>query len=334
MAGQERILEIAQAGLETTRGTAVAATRKVYMALAPWTYERELMWATNTTGTFEARRDGSYRRPVIGFTGSEDLSYEDTAWWMQSIIKGTVAGVGDAGSPIGYTYTFVPTLAADDIKSMSLEYGTPTLPYKSNQVMVNSATLRCEPDTEASWKLDVELMARKPTQAAMTGSIAERARELISAPGTALSIDNAGVAAGTTPVTGRFIGGSITINNNLNFKAFAEDIDDYAANKVGRDAREVDAQFSFEFDSDAEYANYRTTGAPVERVIQLAVQGSIISGAFRKLLTIDLTGFWTSVESGYRETNKILTFGLQARYNTTLARTIRVVVKNALITLP
>lgn len=332
MAGQERALEISQAGIESTRGTAVAATRKVYTAWQPFTYTRELRWSANQTGTFHNRREANYARPVHGFTGTESCSFEDMAWWLQFILKGGVTGgAGDSGTPEMFTYTFTPTLASDDLKSMTLEYGTPTLPYEANQVMVNSATFRFDPDNQTDWEMDVEAMARKPTQTAMTGAISERTRELIKGPGTLIYIDSSSI--GSTQVTGRFIGGSITINNNLDFKAFAEDVDDYAANKVGRGDVTVDAQFTFEFDSDTEYALYRGTGAPTERLISVQRTGEIIHDAVRSKATFNLNGYWSSVTPDYRNNNKILTFGLGARYNTSSAYALNAVILNDVETL-
>lgn len=331
MAGQERSLEISQAGIEVTRGTPVAATRKVYMAWQPFSYERELQWASTQTGTFHNRREGTYRRAVNGMTGTEDCTFEDAPWWGQLFLKGgVVGGPGDAGVPPMYTYTFIPSPSTDDLKSITLEYGTPTLPYKVNQGMVNSATFRFNPDELAYWQMDIELMTRKPTQTAMTGSIADRSRELIRAPGTKNYVDS--VTIGTTHITGRFIGGSITINNNLDFKAFSEDEDDFAANRVGRGDVTVDAQFTFEFDNDAEFANYRAE-QPVERFIRIEREGTIIHDAVRSKATFDLNGYWSSIEPGYRVNNKILTFGLGARYNTVSAYDLKMVILNNLPTL-
>jgi hypothetical protein len=333
MAGQERALEISQAGIETTRGTAVAATRKAYTLWQPFNFERELQWAALQSGTFHNRREASYDRIVMGLNGTESVTFDDLAWWLQFILKGGVAGAGDGGAPIAYTYAFTPTLAADDLKSMTLEFGTPTLPYEVNQAMVNSATFRFSPDDARYWEMDVEVMARKPSQVAMTGSIAERTRELIKAPGTKIFVDSTTI--GTTQILARFIGGSITINNNLDFKFFAEDEDDAAANKVGRGDVTVDAQFTFEFDSDAEFANYRAA-VPVERFIRVEREGTQIHAGtvVNKRARFDLNGYWSSIEPGYRNNNKILTFGLGSRYNTSSAYAISASVVNQLITLP
>lgn len=332
MSGQERGLEISQAGIETTRGSAVAATRKAYIALQPFSIERELEWAPGLTGTFHDRREAQYGRVVHGLTGTEACSFEDIAWWLEHIIKGGVVAVGDGGAPVAYTRNYVPSPAADDLKSSSWEYGTTTLPYKVNQGMVNSATFRINPDTDKFWQMDVEIMTRKPVQAAMTAAIPDRSRELIRGPGTKVYVDDTTI--GSTQVQGRWIGSSITINNNLDFKAFGEDEDDVAANKVGRGPVTVDAQCSFEFDSNAEYANFLAQ-QPVERFIRHERIGSQIHGGspVNKRARFDLNGYWSTLEPGYRNNNKILTFGLGARFNPVSGYDLRAEVVNALATL-
>lgn len=336
MAGQERIFEISQAGLETTRGTAVAATRKLYTNWSPFSYEKEIVFANAQTGTLEPNIDATYRRPSpVGHTGAEQATFEDLPWWLQAALKGGVTGgAGDAGSPPMYTYAFNPSNTADDIKSFTLERGTTTLPYKFNQAMVNQLTIRIDPDNEAAWMLDIEAMSRKPAQTAMTGAISDRTRELIRAPGTQLFVDTTTI--GTTQVSGRFIGGSVTIQNSLNFKAFSEDEDDYAANKVGRGMRLVTAQFSFEHDSDTEFANYRdaTAGAPLKRKIRVKRIGSVIHDAVTKDVTLDVYGYWSAAAMDYRENNKIITLTLAGARDATATATIIATVKNALATLP
>lgn len=331
MAGQERALEISQAGKETTRGTAVTATRKVYTTWQPFSIERELQWATNQTGTFHGRREAAYGRIVHGLTGTEECSFEDLAWWLQFAIKGGVTGgAGDSGTPEMFTYEFTPSLATDDLWAMTIEYNTPSLAYEANQGMVNSYTLRFNPDEAAYWQQDVELMTRKPSPTTMTGAIADRSRELIRAPGTLIYIDSSTI--GSTQVAGRFIGGSVTINNNLDFKAFAEDEDDAAANKVGRGNVDIDAQFTFEFDSATEYNNY-LSDVPVERFIRVRRTGEVIHDAVVSRATIDLNGYWSSVAPGYRNNNKILTFGLGARYNSASGYSIEAEILNDIETL-
>ena len=340
MGTNETILLQAQAGLEATRGTNVAATRKVYAQITP-SYTRALMDFMDTSGTFHGRRRAAYGRAKVGFTALDICTYEDLPWWLQMGLKGGVAGAGDGGAPIAYLYTFNPTITSDDLKSMTLEFGETNNDYESGQVMVNSFTLRMDSDndSEPGWMIDLELLGRDWETTTFTGALADRSTEVILARGTSLYIDAAGGTIGTTAVTGKLISCSLTVNNNLHYKSFAEDVTYVAANKVGRQAQTLDAQFTFEFDDDTEFANYRTTTTPIQRKVRIKRVGTEIhSGAPTatkdKYMEIDLYGYWNSWSRGDREGNLTATFGFAGFYDITATKTFSIAVNNALSTLP
>lgn len=339
MATNEDILTLQQAGIEGTRGTGVAATRKLYGQLTP-SYVRPLVFYNSQTGTYEQRRAASYARAKPSFSYVEECSYEDLPWWAQFFMKGSVTGVTDAASPPAFLYTFTPSTATDDLKSMSLEFNESGNPYESDQVMAISVTLRMDSDNdqEPCWMMDVNLIGRDWEVTTYTGAISDRVREDILARGTTLYIDDAGGTIGTTAKTGSLISCSITWTLNTNFKAFAEDVKYVSANKVGRGPRLVDAQFTFEFDNDVEFAKYRNTDAQ-QRLISLKQTGSVIhagspAGTASKYMQIFLPGYWSSWSRGTRVNNLTATFGLMAAYDTTLAYSSKLVVNNALATLP
>ena len=290
MPTNETILRLNQAGLETTRGTGVAATRKVYANIEP-SYDRPITEFTDTSGTFEGLRRVAYGRPNIGFAATDLLTYEDAAWWFQLLLKGGVAGVTDGGTPPAYTYTFIPSLSTDDLKTMTLEFNESGNPYKATQVMNTDWTIRIDPDNEGGWLLDANFIGITWATTTYTGSITDRTTEVIKAPTTKLYIDAATI--GTTQVTGKFISGTVTGDNTPHLKAFAEDELSWPANKVGRGRRTFTAQFVMEFDSDTEFANYRAT-TPVERFIRLETSGTQIHGSTvtNKRIRIDMNGYW------------------------------------------
>jgi hypothetical protein len=332
------ILQKIQAGLESTRGTNVAATRVVY-AQGAASYERSLQTFVDTTGTYEARRRTTYGRQSVGMTFTDLATFEDLPWWFQLAIKGGVAGVGDGGSPIAYAYTFVPSLATDDLKSATVEFNHTGNVYESGQVMVNTWTLRGDSDSddEPGWMFEAECMARDWATSTFTGALTDRTTEVIKARGTKLYIDDAGGTIGTTQVTGRLISWSITGNNNVQMKAWAEDETSMAANKVSRGERTLDAQITLEFDSDAEFDDYRTAGAPVQKLVRLESEGSEIHAGGTpqdKRLRFDILGYWSAAAFGERTGSRIITLSLAAYYDATAAKSFSAEVYNALITLP
>lgn len=333
MATNEVILQKTQAGLETVRGTSVAATRKLYAQVA-MSYDRPIGSFEDRSGTYEARRRIMYGREVIGLTATDIATYEDLPWWGQMAWKGNVAGVSDAGTPApAYTYDQTPSAAVDDLKSATFEVNEPGNPYEIDQVMVNSWTLRGDSDSddEPGWMFEAEMLGRTLATTTYTAAIPDRDTEVILARGTKLFIDDA--TLGTTQVLGKLISFSVTGNNAIHFKAFAENEAGFAANKVGRQARTVDAQFVMEFDSDAEFAKYRST-SPSKRYVRLEREGSTIHTTVKKRARLNMIGYWSAISWGDREGNIIATFGLSCFYDTTAGYAFSPVIVNALATLP
>ena len=322
------IREKHQAGIETTRGTGVAATRIVY-ANIDRQITKPLREFSDRSGTYEDRRRVAFGRLGVGYTISDLATFEDLPWWFQFFLKGGVTGVTDGGSPPGYAYTFVPSLATDDLKSMTLEKGQGSIVYESTQVMGNSWTLRIDPDNEGAWILDGELLGADLVSTSFTGSISDRTTEAIPAPGTKLYIDDATI--GSTQITDRFISASISGTNNLYYKGFAEHVNTVAKNKVGRGARRFDAQVTLEFDSAAELTDFLEVD---ERFIRFESEGTIIHTTEPKRATIDLNGYWTQISQGDREGNLTATFGIAAFYNASSGYSLSAEIVNALSALP
>ncbi len=335
MGTNELILRQAQSALEVVRGTDLAATRKVYAQIAEQ-YERALSAFVDTTGTFEARRRPVYAREKPRFTATDLCTFEDLAWWMQLAVKGGVSGVTDSGVPTpAFTYAFTPSNAADDIKSMVLEFNESGNPYQCTQVMVDQWTLRGDSDNdgEPGWMFEANMPGLAWSTTTFTGSLADRTTEVIPARGTKLFIDDASGSIGATQKSGKLVSWSLTGVNNIHYKAFAEDESTFAANKVGRGARTFDAQFTFEFDDDVEFAKYRNA-QPQQRKIRLEREGTIIHTTVKKRLRVDMAGYWSSWARGDREGNLTATFNLMAFFDTALSKSFSVELVNALSALP
>lgn len=337
MATNEDILLQAQAAIEVTRGTDLAATRKVYAQITP-SITRPLSPFRNTTGTFQGRRRPSYGRTKVSLSASDEATYQDLPWWFQLALKGGVTGVTDGGTPAAYTFTFTPTITSDDLKSITLEFGDSGNPYQSSQVMVNSWTIRMDADSdqEPSWMLDLELMGRDYVSTTFTGALSDRVTTPILARGTKIYIDAAGGTMGATQKTGSLISCSITGTNNLTYKAFAEDTELVAANKVGRGEQTFDAQFTLEYADDVEFLNFRT-GVPVERLIRLEQSDATQihgSSATYPRMRLDMYGYWSEWGRSTRVNNLTQTLKFMGFFDNSAAKTFTAEVVNSLITLP
>ncbi len=332
MPTNEIILQRVQAGIETVRGAPVAATRKVYARIAP-SYDRTLSAIQDTTGTFQARRRPVYSRARPSFSGTDVVTFEDGPWWALLRLKGGVTPTADLGTPPAQTRVYLPTIAADDLASITMEFNEVGNPYESAQVMCNSWTMRFDSDndTEAGWMMEADFLARDLAINTYTTALADRTTEVVPARGTKVYMDTSS-ALGTTQRVGWLISGSISGNNNLHYKAFSEDEIYFAANKVGRGEQTFDAQLTVEFDSDVDFARFRSD-TPIQLKVRLEREGSIIHSTVRKRMRLDIMGYWSSIGWGDREGNITATFNLMGFYDPTLGGTYREEWVNALAAL-
>src|SRR6266568_92450 len=122
-------LQKAQAFLETTRGTAAAATRIVYFDRGAW-FEQIVgkEFPSEDRNSFV----DNYRQVItdhrVQLSGGADATFDDLAWWGQIFWKGSVAAVLSNTSV--YTRTFQPTVATDDLQTATLEIGNDTQAYQ------------------------------------------------------------------------------------------------------------------------------------------------------------------------------------------------------------
>ena len=316
MTQNERILDRLHGGFETTIGTAVAATCKLYARTDPANgVNVPLVWFDDATGTYANRRRPQKGRTTVGFPVTDLATFEDLHWWLYMLIEGTPdESVGT--DPSVLIHGFTPDLATDTLKSATFEWGDPGNKYQIAQAFANSFTLRgdSDSDSELGWMLEMDMIARTFDTLTNFTVLSDRTTEVITARGTKCYIDDTAAAIGTTQLLGQLISWSISGNINRHTKAFAED-EYYVAEEVtGRQARTFDAQLVLEFKDDAEFEKYRNA-VPQQRAVRLRREGSEIATGENKALEIDLLGYWATVATGDRQGNKTITLGLQAGYD-------------------
>src|SRR6266542_2219854 len=129
MPGGLNTLQKAQAGIEAVRGTGIAATRIVYFDRGAWFDEligRDFPNEDRNSFIEHYRNFTTSRMATLA--GVANATFEDAAWFLQSFAKGAVAGV--LSNTTVYTYTFTPTAAADDLKTITWEIGNDTQAYQ------------------------------------------------------------------------------------------------------------------------------------------------------------------------------------------------------------
>lgn len=318
-----------QAALEVTRGTDLAATRKVY-ATGHMEKNIDLIAPMEDRGTFIS----NYRSTQGVVTASLPLeggcSYEDLPWWFQLALKGGVAGVLRAVT--AYDYTFVPTAGTDDLKSGTFEWGDDTQAFEMQYGMVD--TFEITGALNSYWSFSVGLIGTDMKTATFTGALSDRTVEDVNTYLTKLAIGAAG-AVPSSYMSGRFIGFKLSINNHLARKYFADGAAPTLGG-MGRGKREYSLELTFE--GNAATISERTVWeAGTNRVARITATGSAIAGSTGPVLrTVDIVfpGKWQAYVVGERDTNTIFTATMRNEYDSALAYDLSVVCTNGLVTLP
>lgn len=318
-----------QAGIETTRGTAVAATRKVY-ATANMTKDVALMAPMEDRGTFVRNYRSVQGVTEAAMTAEAGASYEDLAWWFQLMLKGGVTGV--VRGITAYDYTFVPSGTTDDLKSATFEWGDETQAFQMPYGMVDSWSI--EGTTGDFWKLNATLIGSDMAPITFTAALGDRIVEDVNMYLTKLAIGVPG-AVPSSYMTGRFISFKLSGNNGLARKYFA----DGAAPTIGgmgRAKRELTLELTFEGNA-ATITERGVWVTGTSRVARITALGSVIAGStgsIQRTVDIVFPGRWQGFAVGDRDTNTIFTAVMRNEYDATLAYDISAVVTNAVAALP
>lgn len=323
-------LERIQAGLETTRGTAVAATRRVYGERGPAFFDPSVSkeFLSEAMSSYIA----NYRHVVTGVGGKLTIpgwvTASDLAWWGQLFWKGSVAGVLSAVTV--YTYTFAPTAGSDDLKTGTFEFQTDTQGYQVPFCLADKL--------EISWvtgkpvQFSAELLGQQYVAQAVTGAIGDRTT-LNPLAGTTANvwIDNGGGTIGTT-VAANVLGGKITWQNKWMPITHAKGQLYY--DDAVREARSVAFELDVHFNTVTEAAALL---ADTERLIRTKFTGPVIAGSTGNVpesVTVDLYGFHLDASFSPNKAIRMAKLVGESQYDTTATFDWQVAVANAVAALP
>jgi hypothetical protein len=318
-----------QAALESARGTDLPATRRVY-ASGHMMKAIDLIEPNEDRGTFinNYRSSQGVVKAEIPLTGG--VSYEDIAWWFELALKGGVVGV--VRGVTAYDYTFVPTPATDDLKSATFEFGDDTQAYHSNYCMVD--TMEITGALNSFWSFKVGLIGTDMVTDTFTGALSDRTVEDVNTYLTKLAVGAAG-AVPSSYMTGRFIGFTLSINNNLSRKYFADGVAPTLGG-MGRGKREYNLETTFEGNA-ATITERGVWEAGTNRVARITATGSAIAGSTGPIYrTVDIVfpGKWQAFQISERDTNTTFVAKMRNEYDATLTYDLSAVVTNGLVTLP
>lgn len=332
MSGIKALRKI-QLGREVTPGTIVAATT-IWRGLGTIEDQREPVIPDEDVG-FLSGVDRSYIAQIGGGLSLESVeaTFEQIPHIFEMGIKTVTPTADGSGSGKIYTYDF-PTTAANTIKTYTVEGGD----NQQAEVMeyTHASEFTLEGDGGGAWMISGELVGRQVANQNFTASVALPTVEDILFLKSKLYIDAIGGTWGTTLKSNTLLAASLNYKTGLLPKFTAEGNLYFAF--VQTTPPEVTLSITFEHDATAtaEKDNWRNQTA---RLIRLISTGSAFQTAgttySNKTMAIDLAGKWTSFKAiGDRDGNDIIEAEFVSRYDPTAAKFGRIIVVNALASLP
>lgn len=324
-------LKLFQLGKETTRGTAVAATKKIAGSLD---VEIEDEWdrPEHVLGRQSLFEKGIATRLLqqVGLKYSGPAYYEQLLWWLGMGVVGGVTGV-QQGVTAAYLWTYEPTLATGNAPdSYTIEYGDEQQNFESEYCIARSLTLSGAP--KEAWKIDVDIVGRKMTESTVTGSLTPvTGLETPPFNKTNLYIDTTWAALGGAVKAATLVNCSLAIPC---FKALANaDGNDYFS-AYGIQGRAITGKMALLFNATAN-TERDSYAARTARFIRLKCQGTLIEGSYYKWLLIDMCVEYTKFKVlGEWEGQTLVEAEFVSCYDPTGAKEFVISVQNALAAIP
>jgi hypothetical protein len=312
-------------GKETTYGTAVAGTRKMYGMDVSFTRERDARPYQFMTGSRDNVRGMTLGPVSAGGSLDIPMSSDELLEALLCTIQGGVTPTTPGGATNTRLWTYKPSSTLDSA----------TLRYKDGaQVFIMSGvygdSLSIEGSVGGDNKVSWGLFARDMVLGALTGSLTERLPTYMDGWQTKMYIDNFGAAPGTTVIAGTLINWKVNLSNNLDRKYTADNT--LAANKVTQGLIDITADLTFEAVTATAATEFANWDAQTKRLVRLEFQDetAFIEGAFRRFVTVDIPGAWSAVDiTGDDANTRTYQLSLQYVYDPTNAFGLQIRCQNA-----
>ena len=341
-----------QVGEEVTRGTVVAATRKLLSKGVTYRYMEELT-------ELEEQMHGTLARtvtaPVLTRNGTEfeiasDIDFDQVLLHLLSGVKGAVTpttpGTGEAR-----LWTFTPSVTADPlIDTYTIEYAERNMAATPDELGLRApygftTAIEFVAAQEGIPQMNASMVARKTVLAASTAALSlPTTIEFPANMRWAVYFDDTWAGLGTTKISGQVYGVTWRFSEFVRPDYYLEDRADLDFAQYEFKPRTVDIAMDIVLDPAATGFVVVEDGkktAGTQRFVRFEITGSAFAspdGAFNRFIRTD--GVYTHVTDSMqdrgntREGNKIVRVHVMSAYDTVQAQDIEISVQNTLATFP
>lgn len=325
-----RFFSKVQYGKESTRGTAVAATKILLGKVPAVNSDRQPVYPTEDVGI----RADAVRAVVHQYLYNNTLSTEHGYFQQLPMLfgcglKGGVTPSEVTPSQGDYLWTFTPSLtAANNPDSLTIELGDDVQAFKAEYAMFERIRIsgQVSQGMDASpVNVEADFFGRQLTPGTFTAALSLPSAEPINAKLSRFYLDTAWSGVGGTEKTNILRGFDIEILTGVHPK-FSGSGSKYF-NTHGEGLIMATANFTLEGDSNAN-AIFNAQQSQALQVVRLKIGGATISSGTPHSLTIDIGGTWESVSplGGEDRTDNLHTATLRGYYDPTGAKLLQVAV--------
>lgn len=274
-----------QWGKETVAGTAVAATRIMYLREPTLSRERAPRVHRFATGTRDNVRAFTNGPIMAGGALSMPVSAAEIIELLEIGVLGGVTPTTPSGATNARLWTFKPTGALD---SATIEWDDGARVWQGAGMRANSITIAGSAMEENV--VSADLFGTDVATGSLTGALTERTPGFVEGWQTRLYLDAFTATPGTTPIPGLLRNWSVQFNNNLGRVYTADNT--LAANRVTSGELDITATLTFDAYSSrtaTEFANWDATTLRMLRLEFLGPADGIEAGA-NEVQTITVSG--------------------------------------------
>jgi len=323
-----------QAGKESTRGTAVAATAK-WMAYTLHPTVGDFSWVQpeEERGSLAAffRAYAPQRQAELGdLTG--DATFEDILYPLLMAVKGGVTPTQPDGTTSTYLWTFSPNLTSgNDPDTFTVEWGDDVQAWESEYVFATSLTISGA--LGEAWKVSASLVGRQHTATSFTAGLSDRTVESCLMNLTKLYIDDSGGSIGTTQIETAFISFEWRLPEHFVPFFTADGNKYYTTHSEKKMAPELDLTLVLDSTTKTLLTTKYTAGTI--QLVRIAGEGSNIESTYNKYIYIDGAYLITGIDALTEQDGKtVVALHLVGQYDSDWGKLFEISVENSVSTLP
>lgn len=290
-----------QYGVESTRGTAVAATK--VLGAKPKGVPLDRQWtgvkfANGRRTQYNAKRnDELLVRDSLTFDANSPLYFQALPLFHQCSLDGTITPTETTGGQADYAWAVAPSLtAANDPDTFTLEQGDDTQFFETEFCMINSLKMAGTIPADGSAAPvtgEFGYFGRQMTPTTKTASLSlPTGLEMMNAKLSRLYSDTTWAGIGGTELTSVLRGWELEIitgNEPKYFGSANKYFDSYGEGQLG-------AMLTLDLEGNATaQALYTLYQAGTERAVRLKLPGSQIGTGVNYLYQVDLFGYFSEV---------------------------------------